>query len=239
MNYYKIADLYVAMDCETEPTKSRCRPYAVSAVETPDIVIVGKQSEAAARAKEAQSDMTEAEWEYGVYGGYFYHDLIKFGGMMLHSSAVVVDGKAYLFSAHSGTGKSTHTSLWLKLFGECAYIINDDKPALRNIDGKFYVYGTPFSGKHDISRNTRVPLGGICFLSRAAENSICEMDKNDVIFNMMEQTVRRLSLPMMDKMLTTLDLLLKEVKVYKLECNMEDSAAVLSYETMSGERYNG
>lgn len=238
MNYYRIADLNVAMDCDTEPTVSRCRPYATEPVEQPDIVIKAKQSEAMASAA-SNPKLTSEEWEYGIYGGYFYRNLIKFNGMMLHASAVVVDGKAYLFSAHSGTGKSTHTSLWLKLFGERAYIINDDKPAIRFCDGKFYVYGTPFSGKHDISRNTRAPLGGICFLKRAEENSICEMDKNEVIFNMIEQTVRRISLKDMDRMLTTLDGLLNEVKVYNLKCNMDDSAAILSYETMSGEKYIG
>ena len=238
MNYYRIADLNVLMDCETEPTVSRCRPYETAPFEKADIVIKGKQSEALASEK-ANPNLTKEEWEYGVYGGYFYRDLIKFGGMMLHSSAVVVDGKAYLFSAHSGTGKSTHTSLWLRLFGDRAYIINDDKPAIRYCDGKFYVYGTPFSGKHDLSRNTKVALGGICFLQRGEQNRIYKMDQNEVIFNMMEQTVRRLSMQDMDKMLSTMDVLLREVPVYRLECNMEPEAAILSYETMSGEKYSG
>ena len=75
--------------------------------------------------------------------------------MLLHSSAVVVDGYAYLFSADSGTGKSTHTGLWKQHFGDRAYIINDDKPAIRKVDGEWYVFGTPWSGKTDTSVNPR------------------------------------------------------------------------------------
>ena len=73
-------------------------------------------------------------------------------------------------------------------------------------------------------------------MQRGEQNRIYKMDQNEVIFNMMEQTVRRLSMQDMDKMLSTMDVLLREVPVYRLECNMEPEAAILSYETMSGEK---
>ena len=77
--------------------------------------------------------------EYIYTGSYFHHLLLKYNGCMLHSSGVVVDGYAYLFSANSGTGKSTHTGLWLEHFKDKAYIINDDKPVLKkeNDSGTF------------------------------------------------------------------------------------------------------
>ena len=87
------------------------------------------------------------------------------------------------------------------------------------VGDEFYVYGTPFSGKHDLSRNTRAKLGGICFIERAEQNSISKMDINDVIFNMLTQTLRRFPKERMDKMLTLLDKLLSNVGVYKLCCN--------------------
>lgn len=239
MSLYKIADLLVEHDCSSEPTASRCEAYKASLEGEPDIVIRERQSEAYENFLKNKNNMSVGDWEYAVYGGYFYRDLLNFGGMLLHASAVVVDGKAYLFSAHSGTGKSTHTSIYLKLFGERAFIINDDKPAIRFVDGKFYVYGTPFSGKHDISRNVRAELSGICFLKQSENNVISELDSNAAIMNIIEQTVRKLSLADMDKMLSLLDMLLKTNKVYMLECNMDDEAAILSYETMSGEKYNG
>ena len=72
--------------------------------------------------------------------------------MLLHSSCVVYEDKAYLFSAPCGTGKSTHTQIWLKRFPG-AYILNDDKPAIRIMEDGVYAFGTPFSGKTDLNVN--------------------------------------------------------------------------------------
>lgn len=235
MSLYNIADLLVEMDFKSDLCLSRAAAYKAESDAEPDIVIKDKEEDIA-KSREEHPELTLNEWEYMIYGSDFYRNLLRFDGMLLHASAVVVDGKAYLFSAPSGTGKSTHTSLWLKLFGDRAYIINDDKPAIRFCDGEFYVYGTPFSGKHDISRNTRAKLGGICFVTRGEENKIYPMPDNEVIVNMLDQTVRRLGAISMDRLLATLDKLLRQTKVYKIECNMDISAARLSYQTMSGEK---
>ena len=88
--------------------------------------------------------------EYTWFGYRFYCELIHHSGFFLHASAVSLDNRAYLFSADSGTGKSTHTGLWLEYFGKGrAFLINDDKPALRKGDSGYLACGTPFSGKHD------------------------------------------------------------------------------------------
>ena len=237
MPVYNIADLNVKMNCESKLCLERGEKYRVSDDTEPDIVI-DRDKERIERNVKEYPQMNANEWEYMIFGSGFYNRIINFDGMMLHASAVVVDGKAYLFSAHCGTGKSTHTSLWLKLFGEKAYIINDDKPAIRMIDGVPYVYGTPFSGKHDISRNTKARLAGICFISQAPENKISTMPTQEAIVKVLEQTIRRLSYDNMDKMLSVLDKILSSITVYSLECNMDISAAVLSYETMSGEKLN-
>lgn len=234
MSLYNIADLKVEMDLIGDLCLSRCAAYICDTESSPDIIIKDKESEIEQNRKK-HPEMTRSEWEYMLYGNEFYRNLINYDGMLLHASAVVVDGRAYLFSAPCGTGKSTHTALWLRLFGDRAYIINDDKPAIRICNDEFYVYGTPFSGKHDISRNTRAKLGGICFISQAAENKIYPMPPNEIIVSMLDQTVRHLGMDAMERMLTTLDKLLRRMQVYKLECNMDISAAKLSYQTMSGE----
>ncbi len=237
MALYDIADLVVEINCEGDLLLSRAEAYKSAETKTPDIV-VERNEENIMKSAQKYPNFTIADCEYMHMGSDFYSKLIDFDGMLLHASAVVVDGNAYLFSAHSGTGKSTHTSLWLKLFPN-AYIINDDKPAIRMVDGEFYVFGTPFSGKHDISRNTKAKLKGICFIERAKENSVHKMEMNDVILNMFTQTLRNLPKERLDKMLTLLDKLLSRVGVYKLCCNMDISAAKLSYETMSGEKLDG
>ena len=174
MALYNIADLKVNMDLRYSFLLDKAKSYLISEenTDTPDITVRVSDESLNKCVADFKSDKFMPEYEYVLAGSAFYFELLRYSGMMLHSSAVAVDGYAYLFSADSGTGKSTHTSLWLKLLGERAYILKDDKPAIRCTDGKVYAYGTPFSGKNDINVNARVPLGGICFIERAEENSI-------------------------------------------------------------------
>ena len=156
---------------------------------------------------------------------------------MLHASCVVVDGKAYLFSAPCGTGKSTHVQLWLRLFGDKAYILNDDKPALRVLDGKVFVYGTPWSGKNDCSRNAKAELGGIAVIKRAAENSMRVLPAEEAVFALLNQTARSIHPELMNCLMDNIEAIVSAGKIYELSCNMDISAAKLSYETMSGKRF--
>ncbi len=172
--------------------------------------------------------------EYIWMGSEFYEVLPEFDAFLLHSSAVVYNNQAFLFSAPSGTGKSTHTQLWLKQF-KGAYILNDDKPAIKYEDGAFYVYGTPFSGKTDLNVNARVPLQSICMLQRGEKNHIEKMPIEEALFNILNQTCRPVAEERMDKLLDVLDVLTKAVPIYTLSCNMESEAAMVSYEGMKGK----
>ena len=168
--------------------------------------------------------------EYMYTGSLFHRKLLEYNGCMLHSSAVVVDGYAYLFSANSGTGKSTHTELWLKHFKDKAFIINDDKPSLRLEDGQWYVYGTPWSGKHDINENVRVKLGAIVFLERSEKNWIEPLDVKEAIPLFFKQTVRKLhTTEKMDMVLERMEQILTENPIYKMGCNISDDAVTIAY----------
>lgn len=178
---------------------------------------------------EIKSD--DATVEYVLTGALFNRFLIAHNGLMLHSSAVVVDGYAYLFSADSGTGKSTHTKEWLKYLGDKAYVINDDKPAIRNVDGEWFVYGTPWSGKTDTNENAKAKLGAIVFLERSEDNWIEEDKVQEAIPKFFKQTVRRLNYEEnMDKVLSTMEKMLSDVPVYKMGCNISEEAAKMAYE---------
>lgn len=170
--------------------------------------------------------------EYIWMGSEFYKALLHFNGMLLHSSCVVYEDKAYLFSAPCGTGKSTHTQIWLKRFPG-AYILNDDKPAIRVTDDGVYAFGTPFSGKTDLNVNKGVPIQGICILGRDTYNHIEPADKEDALFNIMNQTVRPPEEDVMLKMLDTLDKVVSSVPIYRLYCNMELEAAEIAYNGMN------
>ena len=229
--YYKVAGLTVEMDSFGR-TVEQAKPYLCEKAQ-PDIVI--KSDWQALQAQ--QPHLSKDDCEYMYTGSVFYRQLLKHGGFLLHSSAVVVDGKAYLFSAPCGTGKSTHTKLWLQVFKERAYILNDDKPALRLEDGTWYAYGTPWSGKHDLSANTRVPLAGICFLGRGNENVIRPFGGSKAVFAFLEQTARPPETALRTQLMDLLQKLMESVPVWQLKCNMDPQAAGVSYEAMSGEVY--
>ena len=155
---------------------------------------------------------------------------------MLHASAVAMEGKCYLFSAPSGTGKSTHTKQWQKYFGaERALIINDDKPAVRKEADGWVVYGTPFSGKTDEQLNRKGKLQGICMLERGKTNEIRRMDPQEAVLLLMRQTLVPRRQEMAEKLLGMLDELFREVPVYQMQCTISECAAKMAYESMRGE----
>lgn len=171
--------------------------------------------------------------EYMGTGAYFARELLNFDGSYLHASAVMLGGKAYLFSANSGTGKSTHTEKWCRLFG--AKYLNDDKPALRRIDGTWFAYGTPWSGKHDLSSPEGAPLGGIAFLKRGQENSIRAMPAVDAVKYFMSQSLWRLEDKVsMEKQLVLVDDILRKIPIWELTCRNDDAAAFVSRDAMVG-----
>ena len=90
---------------------------------------------------------------------------------LVHSSTIVHQGRAVLFLGESGTGKSTHTRLWMKSIPD-AHLLNDDSPVLAVENGEAVVYGSPWSGKTHCYHQLRFPLAGVVRLSQAPYNSI-------------------------------------------------------------------
>lgn len=224
------AGLIVELDAQGELLKSRIEPYLYSGDLPTDIVIDVPYRFYADRQRE-NPHLSLDECEYLWSASYFYEQLAKHDGIMLHASCVEYEGKAYLFSAKSGTGKSTHTHLWLEYLPG-SRIINDDKPAIRIIGSRAYSFGTPWSGKTNESINTGVPVAGIAFLSRG-ENKIERVDGGSVIKDFMNQTVRPNTKNLMVPMLGVLDRILTDVPVYRLSCDMSEEAVKTSFEGMN------
>ena len=227
----KVADLIVEGDFYYDLLLSRLKQYRCDENEIPDLTI--KLSEKFYMDRQSETPhLTVGECECLWSGAYFYEQLARFGGIMLHASCVEYEGKAYLFSARSGTGKSTHTHLWLKHLPG-SRIINDDKPAIRCIDGVYYAYGTPWSGKNDESINVGVPIAGIAFLSRG-ENSIKRIPGFSALKLFMDQTVRPRDKSRMSDVLDVLNGVLTNVPIYELSCDMSEDAVKTSYNGMKG-----
>lgn len=228
---YLIAGLRIRMDTWGR-TEKQAEPYLTETAGEADIVITSHPE----TLHEKQSHLSLDDCEYLSTGGSFYRQLIQFDGMMLHSSAVVMDGYTYLFSAPCGTGKSTHTTMWRETFGyDRVFMLNDDKPALRLENGHWYAYGTPWSGKTDQNTNVRVPLGGICVLTRGETNEIVPFGGMQAAMAIMEQTARPAGMDGRGRMLELVDSLLCSVPVWKLKCTPTHDAARVSQKAMSEE----
>lgn len=203
---YDIANLKVEIKNEKGRTKKQAIPYLAKNQEEKNIdITINVDEKRVQNAMKAHPELVQDDWEYMLTGSDFYTQLIKYNGFLLHSSCIVVDNVAYAFSADSGTGKSTHTELWLKHFGNRAYMLNDDKPAIRLIDGKVYACGTPWSGKYDYSTPQVVELAGICFLQRSENNWIKKAETSKAVFNIFSQTVRKLDAVNMEKLFDVLE----------------------------------
>lgn len=223
----RISDLIIDVP-ESGDMPERCKDYLVVKEKSADIEI---------RANLYRIDrwpsLSEELAIYMESGLQFYRKLLFFDGMMLHASAIEYQGKAYLFSGPCGMGKSTHTRLWHSLYGDEVQFFNDDKPALRRLDDKWFAYGTPWCGKDGINQNKKVPLGGICFLRRGETDEIRRLDKKEAMQYVLWQTTSKLKDPnKMTKLLSLVDKLVREIPIFELRCTKEQSAAILSSKTM-------
>lgn len=182
------------------------------------------------------TDLRGIDFEYAYTGFDFANRLSYLGGAVLHGSAIAYKGEGVIFSAPSGTGKSTHTSLWKQCFVDDVIYVNDDKPALRFKDGKTWMYGAPWSGKTDLNTNICVPLKAIVFVERAQENSITALPLTEALFHIRNELVQpyhdeKIGEQLVDVMIT----LAQTVPMYLLKCNMDPQAAVVAKRGIFGE----
>lgn len=159
--------------------------------------------------------------------------LLSRGVMLIHGSVIAVDGEGYMFTALSGTGKSTHVRLWRELFGKRAVMVNDDKPLVRVSESKSpLVYGTPWDGKHHLSTNIAVPLRVIVLLERGIDNEIHPISAEEAFPTLLQQSFRPDDPMLTVQALQLLSLLSQKVRFYRLHCNMKPDAARVAYEGM-------
>lgn len=150
---------------------------------------------------------------------------------LFHSSVVSYQGKAYMFLGQSGTGKSTHSSLWLKYI-EGTELVNDDNPVVRIIDGVARVYGSPWSGKTPCYRNVVYPVGAIVKLDQAPYNEIKRL-KGVRAYAAVVPSIsgKRWDKQVADGLHETENLLAQLVPVWHLDCLPDEAAARLSCNT--------
>jgi hypothetical protein len=119
------------------------------------------------------------------------------------------------------------------MLGQRAVMVNDDKPFLHVTEHEILACGSPWNGKHRLGANMEVPLKGICILERGAENHITTMDPQDALYMLLQQSNRPGGAKRLGKYLELVDRIAASVPIYRLRCNMEPEAAMVSYRAMA------
>ncbi len=158
--------------------------------------------------------------------------LEKYSTVLFHASSIKYDDKAYLFTAPSGTGKSTHTALLKKLLGDKLKYINDDKPFISLNGDVLIVHGSPWRGKHRLGGNVSAPLKAIVKVVRGKENLVKKLDPINSLNLLLEQAYSYDDVEATSKLLDIINIILTKVDFYELYCNMDDDAPKVSFENI-------
>ena len=232
MALYRIADLNIKINHKHDYLTKLCAKYLHENQDAEIDFEVSPSAEDYDKDKENLEGFSEGYLESISVYRQIAKKLLEYDGIILHAAVIEIDGRAYAFSAPSGTGKSTHIRLWKQAFGDKVQIVNGDKPLLRLIDGELYAYGTPWCGKEGFNRNTKAILDSICFLSRASENSIKRIDPNTALPKIFTQLLMPDNEGQTDMFFKMLNVIFDKVKFYSLGCNMDIQAAHVAYEGM-------
>ena len=152
--------------------------------------------------------------------------------LLFHGSAIAVDQEGYLFTAHSGTGKSTHTRLWMQAFTNRAVMVNDDKPFLSLTQEGVLLHGSPWSGKHGLDCNVTVPLKGLCILERGSENRIFPVSSEEALPMLRKQAYAPLDERKYPAFLELTLQLSEALPLWKMACTKDLEAALVAYNAM-------
>ena len=212
----RIAGLNVAVETSCKALCERAEKYSFNFRCEPDIS-VKLSRDAVKQYQNEHQEYSADDCDYFLTGVQFYSRLLAFDGFMLQGSAIEYDGKAYLFSAAIGAGKSTQTDYWYRYLGmDKINIINDGKPAVRLIDNIFYACGTPWSGKNGIDENIIVPIGAIAFIERSEKNYIRPIKQGELLKSFFPQTIRPHDPEHMSMLLDLFERTVAQVPVYVL-----------------------
>lgn len=238
----KLADEIVAVNCIYPSTKLFCQDYLTEQDATFQVIVTQEDILEEHKKSDAQrkreglpplvypDDYLETLALYRkIVDVFLAKDIILF-----HGSVIAVEGEAFLFTAPSGTGKSTHVRLWREYFKDRAVMVNDDKPLIRLDGDRAKIYGTPWMGKHNLGSNVVYPLKAICHLQRGIENSIENISFKKLYSTIMQQTQRPSQPQGMVRLLSLIDVLGEKVSFYQLYCTISEEAVILAYNTMKG-----
>lgn len=229
------ANLNIGVTSIYEFSKKFCEEYIVNAI--PDFS-VETTDEKIAREIEISEFTPRPDYAESIC---LYREIAEiipnYERCIFHGASIEYDGNGYIFTAVSGTGKSTHINLWKKFLGkDKVNIVNGDKPILHITEKGTTIYSTPYAGKEGWQNHSSAPLKAICVLRRGKENKIYRANVSEILTEVFKQVYRPADKQAAINTLELLDRLLK-LPVYILECDISEEAVKTSFEALTGLSY--
>ena len=222
-----IADLPIGIDNRFTHIEAQAKEYLTD--KTPIFTVSVTDKDIKEEREASNTNYTDGYYESIISYRKIAERLPEYDAFLFHGCAIEYKGKAYIITASSGVGKTTHMRLWLKEFGSEVTVINGDKPTVRIIDGEPFVFGTPWQGKECYGENIRAKIGGIVFLERAPENKAQKISTDEASTKFITQIyLPKTTRSALVKTMLLADKTINSVKLVRLECNMEREAAYVS-----------
>lgn len=238
--WISVADTTVEVTTLSSYPKEYCKDYLIPKADCPANIVVDIQEKDIA---EMRKNDEVAMCDSGFLEALCIQEkltlpFVKKGCFLMHGAVIEYNNEGLMFTAPSGTGKTTHIRLWRKYLGSAVQIVNGDKPFLsKDKNGKIYVWGTPWAGKERWQRNCSVPLKAICVIAQGTENKIRKLTADEAIDALFLQIYHKNDAELEICTLEFMDALLRTVPVYKIECDMSENAVKSSFEAMTGTKY--
>lgn len=228
----KLADLIIGINAVYPTSKSFLKEYLLEEKPQMYINITTENIEEERKVEDGEYSLQYLETLSILRNISNY--LPKYNRFLCHGAVLSWHKKGFMFIAPSGTGKSTHVALWKKYLGENVRIINGDKPILFVKDNsEIRAYGTPWAGKEGWQENDSVILKGICVLQRARKNEICRLRTHEALPFLLQQIYYSTEYKNAGKTLEMLDIVLRNIPVYLLKCDISYEAFRCSFEKLS------
>lgn len=235
--FIKIAGLTVKISSLYSLAKELCRDYITEPCKNPDIEITVSEENLQYELENAKEPTTSEYAEFICIYRAIAEKLPKYDAFVFHGAAISYKDRAYLFTAPSGTGKSTHILLWRKYLGKSVDIINGDKPIIKFTQNGIFVCSTPWAGKERWQKNRTLPLCSITFLSRSTEPSISQINPEICLNKIMNQIYMPKNPDSLGKTLELIDLMLARIPVYYLGCDISEKSVKTAFEGLTKEEY--
>lgn len=236
-----VAGLKVSTPCKYPQIANICRDFTAPEDTHPDFSIDTDACDLAFESnqmkKEHGENVIAPDWllESSAIHRKISRTALAYSRLMMHGSSLSYKGEGVIFTALSGTGKSTHTSFWRSAFGEDVRMINDDKPFLDLSRDTPMICGSPWMGKHHLGENISCPLRAIVIVERAERDRICKVSFSDAVPEIYRQIYRGENT---SEVMTALSLMdrISKVPVYRLGCTISEHSAVMARDMIFGEQ---